>query len=148
MSLRLKVLMVEDDADDALIFERRAPDSFRIHHVRTAEAGMDSLRGGGFDICFTDYHLTFASGLDFVRAARAAGFDLPIVVITGHAVESLGENALLAGATDFVQKDELSTNSIERTARWSLIRRHVETLRLREKTGGESTETVRPAGKF
>ena len=133
MSNSIRVLLVEDDADDAFIFTRRCPPSFIVHHVKSAEAALDSFKIRQYDVCFTDYQLSFKSGLDLVKEMRAANIDTPVIVITGHDIETLGENALLAGATDFVMKDELQTNMIQRTARWSMVRRHVELMRRRER---------------
>lgn len=129
MSKPLRILLVEDDADDALLFQRRCPPTFRVQHVTQADAAMAVLRNQGCDLCFTDYRLGASTGLELVRRARAERLRVPLVVVTGQDVESLGENALLAGATDFVPKDDLSTATLERVARWALIRRHVENRR-------------------
>ena len=123
----LSILLIEDDVEDALLFRKRCPSGFVIHHMTLAELGLGVLRRGACDVCFTDYRLGAAgTGLDLVRQARAEGLRTPIVVITGEDLESLGENALLAGATDFIPKGELDGAAIERAARWALIRRHVE----------------------
>ena len=126
MNRPLQVLLVEDDAEDALLFMRRCPASFRIRHVTSIWEALQALHAGGIDVCFTDYRLGLDTGLELVRELRAQGLRLPVVVITGHAVELLGENALMAGATDFVPKEGLDSAAIERVARWALIRRHVE----------------------
>lgn len=129
MPKSLKVLLVEDDAEDALLFQRRCPPGFRVLHVDSAESALAALRSGSYELCFTDYRLGTITGLELVRVARAEGQRLPIVVMTGQDVDSLGENALLAGATDFLPKDDLSSATLDRVARWALIRRHVENRR-------------------
>ena len=128
MSKPLRILLVEDDADDALLFQRRSPPTFRVQHVTQADEALVVLRSQGCDVCFTDYRLGAGTGLELVRRARSEGLRVPLVVVTGQDVEALGENALLAGATDFVPKDDLSTATLERVARWALIRRR-ETVR-------------------
>ena len=129
MSKSLRILLLEDDPEDALLFQRRCPPGFRVQHVSDSVAALEILRGGSIDVCFTDYRLGANTGLDLVRTARAEGQRVPIIVITGQDLESLGENALLAGATDFVPKDDLDTVTLGRITRWSLIRRHVENRR-------------------
>lgn len=126
MSKTISVLLVEDDPEDVLLFRRASPKHFKVEHVPSAAAALRSLRGGGFDLCFTDYRLGLDTGLELVREARGLGMRLPIVVITGQDVESLGENALLAGATDFLPKDDLCAAALARVARWAQIRRLVE----------------------
>jgi CheY-like chemotaxis protein len=125
----LNVLLAEDDAEDALLFQRRCPAFMQVKHVQDASSALSALRESSFDICFTDYRLGIDSGLDLVRSARAEHLRVPMVVITGQDLESLGENALLAGATDFIAKDGLTTSEIQRVSRWALIRRHVENRR-------------------
>ncbi len=125
----LTVLLVEDDAEDALLFRRRCPSEFRVHHVTAPDPALTALRATAFDLCFTDYRLGAETGLGLVRSMRAEGLRVPVVVMTGQDIESLGENALLSGATDFIPKDGLDTATIERVARWALIRRHVENRR-------------------
>ena len=137
MSRSLRILLVEDDDEDALLFQRRSPTNFRVQHVSDAASALQVLRGGGIDVCFSDYQLGAGTGLELVRDARAEQLRLPIIVITGQDIESLGENALLAGATDFLPKDDLSSDALARVARWSLIRRHVENRR--EDNASEST---------
>ncbi len=129
MTRPLRVLLVEDDHEDAQIFQKRCPAHFRVKHVSDPDLAIESMRSGSIDLCFSDYRLGPSSGIDLVRAARARACRLPIVIITGADVDHLGENALLAGATDFLPKDELSAESLSRVARWALIRRHVETQR-------------------
>jgi DNA-binding response OmpR family regulator len=122
----LRILLVDDDHEDAFLFQKRCRDRVAVHHVTTASHALSTLATGTFDACFVDYRLGTESGLDLVRAARARHAGLPLIVITGLQIEVLGENALLAGATDFIPKEELDGATIERTVRWALIRRHVE----------------------
>jgi len=129
MTATLRLLLVEDDAEDALLFQRRCPPHFRIRHVTALEPALLAMREETCDLCFADYRLGAETALDLVRRARAEGLRMPIVVMTGQDLESLGENALLAGATDFTPKDGLDSVTIQRLARWALIRRHVENRR-------------------
>jgi CheY-like chemotaxis protein len=125
----LRILLLEDDPEDAILFQKHCRARLTIHHVTTTAQAMAALQEGRFDACFVDYQLGAESGLDFVRAARGRGIGLPLIVVTGLQIEVLGENALLAGATDFITKEELDGDTIERTLRWALIRRHVEVRR-------------------
>ncbi len=122
----VRVLLLEDDHEDAFLFQRRCSDRIAVHHVTTATRALATLADGTFDACFVDYRLGADSGLEFVRTARTRYARIPLIVITGLQIEVLGENALLAGATNFIPKEHLDASTIERTVRWALIRRHVE----------------------
>ncbi|MAA75969.1 MAG: hypothetical protein CMN28_14825 [Salinisphaeraceae bacterium] len=126
MSLNLRVLLLEDDAEDALLFRKFCPAGFAVTRASTPEQALELVDSQAFDICFSDYLLCGRNGLDFVRQMRRTGRRMPVIVITGQDVETLGENALLAGATDFMRKDDISASQIMRAARWALIRRHVD----------------------
>lgn len=132
MSRSYKLLLVDDDADDALIFRKHLPEGFSLDHVKNAQQMQEALNVRAPDVLFMDYKLGAEDGLSLVRALRERGHGVPIVVLTGLDIEALGENALLAGATDFISKSMLSGESIERTTRWALIRRHVERRRRRD----------------
>lgn len=125
MKRRLHLLLVDDDWEDAVLFERMVPGNCKVTHAPTSEAALGLVEKDDFDACFVDYRLGHKSGLDLVRNLRKAGVYKPIIMVTGQRMEGIGENALLAGATDFMVKDELDTAAIGRVLRWSLIRQHM-----------------------
>lgn len=126
MSAIRRLLLVEDDPEDAAIFQRYLPDDSRLAVVTTLRAGLAAVAEGHFDVAYVDYRLGADSGLELVRAVRAAGNPLAIVVTTGQDIDLLGENALLAGATDFLPKADICTAAIARVSRWAMIRQFAE----------------------
>lgn len=126
MSTNRSLLLVEDDPEDAQIFRRHLPDEYRLTHVATLREGLEALAAASYDACYVDYRLGADSGLELVRAVRAAGNPIAIVVTTGQDIELLGENALLAGATDFLPKADLCSAAIARVTRWAMIRQFAE----------------------
>lgn len=140
---RLEVLLVEDDAEDAHHFARLAPADFRVDRVTSAVTARTAAARREYDLAFVDYRLGPDDGLEVVRTLRQRRPTLPVIVITGQDVGALGENALLAGATDFVPKDSLSRPVIERAARWALIRRHVTRRAADDASSAVLQETLR-----
>ena len=128
MARQFRLLLVEDDPEDVLLFQRRMPSGYRLTTTASTDPDLVQAMLEEQDICYVDYRLGIESGLDLVAALRSRGVRVPIVVITGQNIETLGENALLAGATDFVNKDRLAVEEIERVTRWSMIRSRVERL--------------------
>lgn len=128
MARQFRLLLVEDDPEDVLLFQRRMPSGYRLMTTTSTDPDLVQAMLEEQDICYIDYRLGIESGLDLVAALRSRGVRVPIVVITGQNIETLGENALLAGATDFVNKDRLTAEEIERVTRWSMIRSRVERL--------------------
>ncbi len=126
MKKTYKLLLVEDDPEDVLLFRKHLPAGYELDHVTTPEDARDALARTRPDVLFIDYRLGATDGLSLVRSLVSTGIRQPMVMMTGGDIEALGENALLAGATDFLAKADLSTASIERAARWSMIRKVVE----------------------
>ena len=52
----------------------------------------------------TDLRMPSMDGVELIKALKAAGCILPVIVITGHAEVSRAVDAMKAGATDFVEK--------------------------------------------
>ncbi|MDB5471971.1 MAG: response regulator [Caulobacter sp.] len=52
----------------------------------------------------TDVRMPQINGLEMVRRVKAAGIDLPVIVMTGHADLALAIEAMRAGVVDFLEK--------------------------------------------
>src|SRR3954451_20559195 len=82
----LRVLLVEDDDGDALIVEDLLEESaapVQLLHVRTLAEATEVA--GGHACALRALTLPDATGIDALRALRAAADDLAILVLTGLA---------------------------------------------------------------
>jgi signal transduction histidine kinase len=108
---RLRVLLVEDSADDALLLERelrRAGFAPETHRVETADEMARSLAEPGWDIVISDYRLPTFSGMAALGLLQGGGLDLPFIMVSGKIGEELAVEAMRAGANDCVMKDNLA----------------------------------------
>lgn len=116
----LKILLVEDDPDDVVLFGsllgRVAPMSDFDHVDNIADARV-KLHGAGYDLCFFDYHLGTETGLDLLRAIREDGFDRPVIMLTGQGDEAIAVEAMKAGATDYIGKVGLTPDILDAAIR-------------------------------
>ncbi len=107
----LRVLMVEDNSDDADLVLRaigRAgflPSSTR---VQTAVDCKDALRSGSWDVVISDYSLPQFSAMNALRCLHDHDLDLPFIVVSGTIDEESAVTILRAGAHDFVTKQNLA----------------------------------------
>ena len=89
---RLRVLLVEHSPHDIelILFELR-DSGFRVEPtlVETRDEFRRALKNGFFDAVLADYRLPSWSGLDAFADLRAAGRDIPFLLVTG----TLGEEA-------------------------------------------------------
>ncbi|SDE52735.1 PP2C family protein-serine/threonine phosphatase [Streptomyces griseoaurantiacus] len=125
------LLLVEDDAGDALLVRETLTDSGLSMDVTwrktLAEARLFLERPGASSVCvLLDLHLPDTQGLDAVRQVREERPDAAVVVLTGLAEKEAGLAAVAAGAQDFLAKDGLDPEALGRAVRYALQRKQVE----------------------
>lgn len=115
---RLRILLIDDDPDDSLIFASRLPhlSGCRIDFTstRSFEAGLRLISTGGYDLHFIDYRLGSNSGLDLMRRALHMDPTRVCVILTAYGDESLAVKSLHAGARDYLPKAELTEQALRR----------------------------------
>jgi DNA-binding response OmpR family regulator len=101
----MRVLVVEDSERlSTLITQMLRTAGHQVHAVSTASAAVGALAEGSFDAAVIDIGLPDGSGLDVCRRARAAGHDLPILVLTARNGVANRVEGLDAGADDYMGK--------------------------------------------
>jgi len=110
-SERLRLLLVEDSKDDALLLKRELEKGgFKpeISRVETAEAYGQALDGGGWDLVIGDYVLPAFSGHEALKILRRRDPDLPFIIVSGVVGEDVAVETMKAGANDYVLKHNLT----------------------------------------
>jgi len=97
--------------------------------VRTYDAALAALKTP-YDACLVDYRLGADSGLELIEKAIAAGYSGPMILLTGQGDHDLDVEAMKAGAADYLSKDQITPQLIERVIRHA-IERKVATVALR-----------------
>jgi serine phosphatase RsbU (regulator of sigma subunit) len=125
------LLLVEDDAGDALLVRETLADSglsMDVTWCRTlAEARAFLERRRPSPVCvLLDLHLPDTQGVDAVRLVREGHSEAAVVVLTGLAENEAGLAAVAAGAQDFLAKDGLGPEALGRAVRYALQRKQVE----------------------
>ncbi len=107
MDKPLRVLIVEDSEDDALLLLlelRKGGFAADYERVETPEAMSDALRRREWDIVISDYVMPRFSGLDALHVLRESGLDVPFIIVSGNIGEDLAVEAMRAGAHDYILK--------------------------------------------
>ena len=68
-----------------------------------------------FDCVFLDYRLPDGDGLSLVKAVRKSGLKVPLIVLTGQGDEQIAVELMKAGASDYITKSKLSSDSLSRS---------------------------------
>ena len=101
----MRILFVEDDAD-TLQFVTASLEQAG-HMVVSMKDGRDGLfeaTGGGFDVIVVDRMLPGLDGLSLVKALRAAGDTVPVLMLTAVGGIADRVEGLDAGADDYLVK--------------------------------------------
>ena len=108
MEDRLRVLVVEDNADQAMLVGnalRRHTPPMEVTLVGNAQACLDALATSSYSAILLDHHLPGTSGLALLPAIQARGAAVPpVVMVTGQGDERIAVEAMKAGAADYVIK--------------------------------------------
>jgi signal transduction histidine kinase len=138
LSDELQLLLVEDNPGDArLIRHHLRTDSSStfvapsVTHVETLDAAVDRLETGAFDLVLLDLGLADSRGIETLerltdRIDDADVPPLPIVVLTGLTDDETALRAIQEGAQDYLLKDSLDGELLERAVRYALERHRQE----------------------
>jgi DNA-binding NarL/FixJ family response regulator len=127
--LGLRLLHIEDNASDALLAQSYIrsviPDVVFDSAVRISDVTADTAAAASCAIL--DLSLPDASGLEALHALRQLSPDLPIIVLTGFDDLDMGLSAIRDGAEDYLVKNYVDGDSLQRAIRYAMERRRLTT---------------------
>lgn len=105
--MKVRVLVVDDNADDRLLVVREVaavePEA-EIVEADRPEPLAEALAAGGLDLAVVDYALRWGDGIEVTRRIRAADPATAVVMFTGSGNEEVAVEAMKAGLDDYVPK--------------------------------------------
>ena len=131
----LNILLVEDSPTQAIMVESllEGIGGYHVEHVEDLASCLKNLMEEEFDAVLLDLFLPDSGGMDTVEAVCGQAPLTPIVILTSHDNESFAHDALSHGAEDYLAKDGINAEALERSLRHAIQRKKVER-RLAEKT--------------
>ena len=111
MNPELKVLVVEDNEDDALLIVETLRDAGwqpAWQRVDTAEDLREALRRETWDLITSDYKMPELEAPGALRVLWESGYDIPCIVISGSIGEEEAVALMREGADDFFLKNKLT----------------------------------------
>lgn len=131
-ALSLRVLVIDDDEEDyrilqEMLSEVRLPERrYDTEWVSSYDAGLQAISRREHDVCFLDFRLGARTGLELLKEAIAMGSRTPMILLTGHGEPNVDQEAMKVGAADYLVKDSINPNLIERSIRYSIHRMQME----------------------
>ncbi|HOZ45105.1 MAG TPA: ATP-binding protein [Candidatus Hydrogenedentes bacterium] len=121
---KTRILLVDDDEDYFVIvrdlLDEAVPGGFAVDWVSCCDKATEVIAQSRHDACLLDYHLGECNGLDVLREAQRGGSAVPIVMLTGVGDHEVDVQAIHAGAMDYLDKDRLSSQLLERSIRHAI----------------------------
>ena len=107
---KLKVLIVEDNPNDAFIVKKRLQkDSafdYEITHALSGEEALSILEKEACNIVLLDYNLPKKGGLEILEEIKQKNIEVPVVMVTGQGDEIVAAQLIKEGALDYLPKRE------------------------------------------
>ncbi len=110
MGIPLRLLIVEDSEDDALLLLRELRrGGYDVAHERvdTATAMMSALYSQKWDLVISDHSMPYFTGIDALHLLRSNGSRVPFIFVSGTIGEETAVTALKDGAQDYLMKTNL-----------------------------------------
>jgi PAS domain S-box-containing protein len=123
---KIRIAVIEDDEDDFLIIKDYISEiegkSFVVDWFQDYNTAIEAIKNKSYHLYFVDYFLGHKTGLDLLDAASELNCKEPIILLTGLGNKAIDIKAMERGATDYLVKNDLSTEKLERCIRYALER--------------------------
>ena len=122
---KLNILIADDDFDDILLIRELIRSGMAesvdcIDHAESYQEALDQVNSKSYSVCLFDFKLGEHDGLDLLRTVRENSFSMPIILLTGFGDEEIAVQAMKAGATDYLNKSNLSKSILTQAIRHAL----------------------------
>lgn len=118
------ILLLDDDPDYIDIFQDylelgmpAADVTFK--RATDIETAVALARSRHFDVIYVDYLLGRDTGTEALRQLRLDGVETAFVLLTGFETDAVEQQALAAGAIDYITKDDLNPTALARSVRYA-----------------------------
>lgn len=130
----IKILLIDDDADDALLFRhavKKIPDgNFVVEWVDDFQTGRTKIAENTHDVYVIDYQLGAENGTQLLREFDAVQREQPFIMLTGAADGTREKEAMKLGAADYLIKGAFDEQLLSRVIRYSIQRKILEAQRI------------------
>ncbi|QLE58381.1 ATP-binding protein [Nostoc sp. TCL26-01] len=120
MEQTLKILVVDDDEVDRMVVRRallKAGVQMELSEVSDGNTALSTLRNNTYDCVFLDYRLPDQDGLTLIQILRSWDIKVPLVVLTAQGDEQIAVELMKAGATDYLSKSKISSETLSQVLR-------------------------------
>lgn len=124
-----RVLLIEDNESDFnKIRDLFNADEgrYRLTHCGLIRDGCEKLNHESFDLILLDLSLPDGNGLDALMKLKARSLKIPVIILTSTNDKVIAGVALRQGAQDYIIKEEVTAETLDRSIHYALSRKCVE----------------------
>ena len=135
---RIRIVALDDDPLDLERLRRvlrSAEEDLELGTCRDEVALLEILATCEVDLVLLDYGLSAGDGLETLGRIRSAGWDGPVILLTGRGDEELAAEAFRSGVSDYMSKDALSLSALRRAIHNALEKHDLRRALAQERIG-------------
>ncbi len=127
---KIKVLMIEDSPGDIRLiremFKEVGISLFELETASCLKEGLEKIKETLYDVILLDLGLPDSRGLETFIKVNVQKQEVPIIVLTGLADETLALDAIKRGAQDYLVKEQLNTGRLATSISYAIERKKTE----------------------
>lgn len=122
----LNVLVVDDEPVSRQMVRRLLADAGIEAEIEEADSAAETVKilsDKRYDVALLDYRLPDGTAISILRGLRKFGrLHTPIIVMTAHAHKEAASESVQEGAQDYLPKENMTSDNLERAIRYSMQR--------------------------
>lgn len=130
MEQTIKILFIDREHGEYLLIADILSQVRHVHYDLTwcnqLDAALPKILSQDYDLVLLDYYWGDQTARDLLNAARVQACQTPIVVMTDEMETEVDREAIRAGASDYMIKDQIDAQLLERTLRYAIERKQTE----------------------
>lgn len=142
------ILLIQEHESDFLRIQKALfeipDDRYKLSWVSSFEEGAAALLSEDYDVYLVDYGMGENDTLNLLETALEQDVNCPFILLTDCNDRELDLKAMACGAADFLVKEELTANKLDRSIRYTLqLNRTIKELRKSEERLHEAQALAR-----
>jgi len=121
----IQILLVGESSDDAQLLKQAlgsAKSRYNVSRVRLLQEAEIELGNGHYDVVLTNLFLPDSDVMTTVFRLCKSANGTPVIALTGMAPDQFALTLLDQGAQDYLQKDDISPETLDRSIQYAIQR--------------------------
>ena len=125
-----RVLLIDDDEDEYAVIREMLAETgatkYDLDWAGTYNDGLKAISQSKYDVVLIDYRLGEKNGLELLNQIIGEGMKAPVILLTGQGEYRVDLEAMDAGASDYLDKGQINTDILDRSLRYSMKAKRIE----------------------